>query len=115
MTTEGVTVAVVGQKCDRRTRRDMNDILDLVVQARLTNNSAAPVTIDPSHIRLIVGGDATAPDEHSDRLMLPPGASSDVQMHYHRWGSNARCNTRMSLQLDGAAPPISFIPAHKDT
>ncbi|HVX93700.1 MAG TPA: hypothetical protein VHK47_02225 [Polyangia bacterium] len=114
-TTDGVTVAVVGQKCDRRTRRDMNDILDLVVQARLTNDSATPLKINPSNIRLVVGGDSTKPDEHSDSLVLQPGASSDVEMHYHRWGTDARCNTRMSLQLDQGAPPVSFVPTHKDT
>jgi hypothetical protein len=115
-TPEGVTVALVGQKCDRRSRQDTNDILDLVVDARVTNNSPDPVTVDPKHLRLIVAGDATSPDRPPEPFTLAPGAASDINVHYHRWGSiNARCNTRMSLYFDGAAPPISFIPAHKDT
>ena len=60
-TTEGVTVAVVGQKCDRRTRRDMNDVLDLVVQARLTNNGAAPVTMNRRFRGTAGGGSASRP------------------------------------------------------
>jgi hypothetical protein len=109
-----VTVALVGHKCDVRTRRDMNDILDLVVHVRLTNTGATPAPVDPSQMKLVVGHDETPPDEHPERFELAAGAPADVRLHYHRWG-NAGCDAPMALALGGAvanapASLLSFVP-----
>ena len=97
----GVAVALVAQRCGRRVRRDLNEILDLVLDVRVTNDGRAPVRIGPTHLQLLVGGDATPPDGAGPPVDLASGRASELRLHFHRWG-NATCAAPMSLSLDDA-------------
>jgi hypothetical protein len=119
---EGLSVALVGQRCGRRVRRDLNEILDLVLEVRVANAGPAPVTIDPARFTLLAERDATPPDEHDAVLELAPGRASRLRVHFHRWGNYA-CNRPMALSLDGvitlAGRPLrlrslSFVPEASD-
>ncbi|HVU53172.1 MAG TPA: hypothetical protein VHL80_20955 [Polyangia bacterium] len=119
VTTGGVTVALVGQRCRRRVRHDQNGILDLVLALRVTNAGPAPVSIVPARLALVVRGDATEPDDHDAPFALGPGLSSPVRVHYRAW-SNARCDEPMSVALDAALSeptlrPLTFTPEASDT
>jgi hypothetical protein len=115
----GVTVALAGQQCRRRVRHDQNGILDLVLALRVTNGGAAPITVDPARLSLVVRGDANLPDEHGPPLTIGAGLSSPVRVHYRAW-SNARCDEPMSVSLDAALSvptlqPLTFTPEASDT
>jgi hypothetical protein len=97
-----VTVSLVSQRCGRRTRRDLNDVLDLLLTVHVTNGGRATARITPARIKLIFRGDAgTEPERHGLPSDLPPGSSSDLQVHFFRWGS-AKCDEPMALSFDGA-------------
>jgi hypothetical protein len=120
---DSVTVSLAGQQCRRRTRRDQNDILDLVLAVRVTNGAPAPLSVVPARLRLVVRGDAALPEEHGDALPLAPGQSADVRVHYRPWNSGG-CNQPMSLSAGGALeleghplelPDLTFVPEASDT
>jgi hypothetical protein len=119
---DGVTVSLAGQRCGRRTRHDLNDVLDLVLAVRVTNTGPAPVTIVPTRFLLVAGGEATAPDGAAGPMELSPGEGRQGHVHYHQWGS-ARCNSAMTLALADAVerggeplplPPLTFVPEGSD-
>jgi hypothetical protein len=119
---DGVTVSLAGQRCGRRTRRDLNDVLDLVLGVRVMNSGAAPVTIVPTRFLLVAGGESTAPDGAADPMQVQPGEGREGHVHYHHWG-RARCNSPMALALSGAVerggepvrlPALTFVPEGSD-
>jgi hypothetical protein len=120
---DGVTVSLAAQQCRRRTRRDQNDILDLVLALRVTNAGPPPLTVIPARFQLRVREDTVPPEEHGNPLSLAPGQSADVRVHYRPWNSGA-CNQPMSLSTGGALeregralelPALAFVPEASDT
>jgi hypothetical protein len=119
VTSGGVSVALVGQRCRRRVRRDQNGILDLELAMRVENRDAAPVALLPAQIELRVRGDTALPDGHGVPLQLDAHQSTPLRIHFHAW-SNARCDEPMSVSVAGAlsgAPPVvlTFVPEASDT
>jgi hypothetical protein len=119
VTSGGFSVALVGQRCRRRVRRDQNGILDLELAMRVENRDAAPFELVPAQIELRVRSDAALPDGHGVPLRLDAHEGTVVRVHFHAW-SNARCDEPMSLSLAGAlagGPPLvlSFVPEASDT
>ena len=72
-----------------------------MLDVRVTNDGGAPVRIVPTHLHLLVGGDATPPDGAGSPVDIASGHASGLRLHFHRWG-NATCAAPMSLSLDGA-------------
>jgi hypothetical protein len=118
----GVAVALLGQRCGRRVRRDQNGILDLILAARVTNDRDEPVTVTPARLALIVRGEPTPPEGHGPPFNVRPHHAFDLQVHYQAWG-NARCDEPLALAPAGAIetaegplglPPVSFVPESFD-
>jgi hypothetical protein len=124
---EGVTVALVGQKCGREAWYENYDVLDLDVVVRVTNTSPLPVEVIPAQMRLLARGNAATPRLSRPKwedspVQLAPNATTDVNVHFQRWG-NARCDQQMQLSLDHsmeisgrdvAIRPLSFVAARSD-
>jgi hypothetical protein len=127
VSTEGVTVALVGQKCDREGWNEGYDVLDLEIVVRVTNHSASAVDVLPAEIRLLARGNAPVPRASTPKgedapIQVPPNSTADVRVHFHRRG-NARCDQQMQLSLgraleeaghDVAVPPLSFVATSQD-
>jgi hypothetical protein len=126
-TSEGVTVALVGQKCGREAWYENYDVLDLDMVVRVTNASPLPVEVVPAQMRLLARGNSATPRASRPKwedapVQLAPNATTDVNVHFQRWG-NAKCDQEMQLSVDRAMEisgrdlslrPLSFVAAPSD-
>lgn len=124
---EGVTVALVGQKCGREAWYENYDVLDLDMVVRVTNASPLPVQVIPAQMRLLARGNsatprASRPKWEDSPVELAPNSTRDVNVHFQRWG-NAKCNEEMQLSVDRAMEmsgrdlalrPLSFVATPSD-
>jgi hypothetical protein len=124
---EGVIVALVGQKCGREAWYDNYDVLDLDMVVRITNTSQVPVEVLPAQMRLLARGNSPTPRASRPKwedapVALAPNSTRDVSVHFQRWG-NAKCNQEMQLSVDRAMEmsgrnlavrPLSFVAAPSD-
>jgi hypothetical protein len=124
---DGVSVALVGQRCGRLAVDPNFDELDLDVVLRATNQSGVPVEVVPAEMRLLARGYSPAPDStkplsEDSPMTLPPNSTADVHVRFQRWG-NAKCNQDMQLSLDRSLKmsgrdlplkPLSFVPERSD-
>jgi len=120
---EGVSVAPLSQRCGRRFDNPRSDVLHLNVTFQITNRSDAPAVVMPGDLRLLVGGDVTAPAKQDPPTEIGPGASREVAVRFVRYG-DATCNQPMQLSLDHAVRlrdrelplrPLSVVPNRSDT
>jgi hypothetical protein len=128
VTSDGVTMALVGQKCGREAWYENYDVLNLEMVVRVTNGTSSPVDIMPAQMRLLARGNSQVPRSSKPKwedgpLELQPNASTDVRVHFQRWG-NAKCDQEMqlspgrSMEMSGkdvTLPPLSFVATRTDT
>ncbi len=128
VTSGGVTVELVGQKCGREARNEAYDVLDLEVALKVTNGTMAPIEVIPAEMRLLAKGNAPTPRSSAPRwesasIQIPPTGSGNVQVHFYRPG-NAKCDQTMRLSFghsiddSGRAlvlPPVAFVPSSYDS
>jgi hypothetical protein len=127
VSSQGVTVALVGQKCEREGWNEAYDVLDLEVVLRVTNGTPGPIGVTPAEMRLLASGNSPLPRVSSPKredapLEVAPNSNADIRVHFDRRG-NGRCNQGMQLSLDRAVnqdgravtlPPLSFMPSPND-
>jgi hypothetical protein len=128
MTTQGVTVALTGQKCGREGWNEAYDVLDLEMVVNVANGTMSPIEVVPAEMRLLANGNSAVPRSSSPKwedapLQIAPNSNANVRVHFYRRG-NAKCDQNMQLSLDGsidqagrrlALPPLSFVPSRSDT
>ena len=121
----GVSVALVGRRCDREIDPNWSsaDLLGLDVEISVSNSGAAAVTFDPTHTALAAGGRSERPRRSDSAAAIPPGGSRTFVVHFLERNRELACNVPMALSLDGAvklegAPvtfqPISFLASNDD-
>ena len=127
VSSQGVTVSLAGEKCDREAWYENYDVLDLDMMVKVTNASSAPVTVNPAELRLLARGNspvarASRPKWGDDAVEIAPHSSADVHVRFQRWG-NARCDQEMQLSMGAAVvqsgqnvtlAPISFVATRTD-
>ena len=125
---DGVTVALVGQKCGREAWYENYDVLDLDMVIRVTNQTSEAISVVPSQMRLLARGNSTVPRSSKPKWedapsQVQPNASADIRIHFQRWG-NAKCDHEMQMSLDRsmemsgrnvAVQPLSFVATRTDT
>ena len=128
VTSDGVTMALVGQKCGREAWYENYDVLNLEMVVRVTNRTSIPVDIMPSQMRLLARGNSQVPRSSEPKwedapLELQPNSAANVRVHFQRWG-NAKCDQEMQLSpgrskemlgKDVALPPLTFVATRTDT
>ena len=124
--TEAISVALVGQSCDRENDPNWSyaDILGLDVKISVANSGAAAVTFDPAADRASRPvGRSYRPQRSDSAAAIPPGASRTFVVHFLERDGDLACNVPMALSLDRAvrldgAPvtfqPISFLASNDD-
>jgi hypothetical protein len=127
VTSDGVAVALVGQRCGREPWDKYADVLTLDVRVQVTNASAEALALAPEQVKLLARGNSavpnqTAPDVVDGPRTVAAGASAPLRLKFRRVG-NARCNQEMQLALDHAFAldgravgfrPIAFVPERSD-
>ena len=127
VSSDGVTVALVGQKCGREAWYENYDVLDLDMVVQVTNGTAFPVAVIPAEMRLLARGNSPIPRSSKPKwedspLTLEPNSTASVRVHFQRWG-NAKCDQEMqlspgrSMELSGkdlTLPPLSFVATLTD-
>ena len=121
----GVSVALVGQSCDRQIDPNWSyaDILGLDLQIRITNSGPSGMTFDPSATRLLADGESRLPHRADGPNAIAAGESRTFTVHFLERDANLACNVPMALTLGRAAmvggasvtlAPISFLASNRD-
>ena len=63
VTSDGVAVALVGQRCEREPWDKYSDVLTLDMHVQVTNASAKALALAPKQVKLIARGYRGAPDQ----------------------------------------------------
>jgi hypothetical protein len=127
VTSDGIIMSLVGQKCGREAWYENYDVLNLEMVVRVTNRTSSPVDIVPSQMRLLARGNSfvprsSRPEWEDAPLELQPNASTDVRVNFQRWG-NAKCDEEMqlspgrSMEISGkdvTLPPLAFAATRTD-
>jgi hypothetical protein len=103
---QGVTVALVSQRCDfepdwdaQREDGSYPNRLDIGLRIVVENQTPQPITIDPRNLRILAGGAAAEPSQAPGSLSIRPGARESFDVRFRRQGDLA-CNAQLSLSLD---------------
>jgi hypothetical protein len=124
---DGVTVALIGQRCGREAWYENYDVLNLDMIVRVRNQTSLPVDVFPAQMRLLARGNSPVPRSSTPKwedapLTLQPNSATNVRVHFQRWG-NAKCDQEMqlsigrSMEIDGkdvVLPPLSFVATQTD-
>ncbi len=121
----GVSVALVGQSCDREIDPNWSsaDLLGLDLRIRVINSGPSRLTFDPFATRLLADGDTFSPHRADGPMAIGAGESRTVTVHFLERDDNLACNVPMALTLGRAVSvggvsvtlrSISFLVSNRD-
>jgi hypothetical protein len=122
---QAISVALVGQSCDRENDPNWSDadILGLDLRIRVSNAGASVLRFAPAETALLAAGQSYRPSRSDSPAAVPPGASETFVVHFLERNGSLACDVPMTLAIDRAVTeggatvtfePISFLASNDD-